>query len=255
MRMKRKSWKRTTVAAAVAALALWAGAAAAGQVRLHGATTVVDRVINTHRDAVERTTGHTLEVTGNATGKGLVDLHEGRCDASLSSEPVEIAVAAAAAAGRQVDRAKLQFHVVANDQIVFVVHPSNPVTSLTWEQIRDIHTGKIRNWREVGGKDQPITVFSDTPTGGTRAMIKATVMGGKEYASSVVALTAVRKVADMVAADPTGFGGLGKGFADSRTKVVQTRVLERPLGFLTIGAPSPAVKAIIDAFKAEAAKK
>lgn len=244
-----------TLAVAAAGLALWATPAAAAQVRLRGATTVIDRVVNPHRDAVEKATGYTLDVVGNATGKGLVDLQEGRADAALVSEPMDIAAVAAAAAGKAIDPSRLQFHVVANDSIVFVVHPSNPVTSLTWEQLRGIHTGKIRNWREVGGKDQPITVFSDTPTGGTRAMVKATVLGGQDYAPSVVALTAVKKVADMVAVDPTGIGGLGKGFVDSRTKIVDTKVLERPLGFVTIGAPSPAVKAVVDAFKAQVAKR
>jgi phosphate transport system substrate-binding protein len=242
-----------TLALAALAVGSWATPAAAGQVRLHGATTVVDRVIEPYRAAVEKATGLTLEVVGNATGKGIVDLHEGRCDAALVSEPLEIAVAAAARAGKQVDRAKLQFQVVANDSIVFVVNPANPVGSLTWDQLRDIHTGKIRNWKEVGGKDQPITVFSDTVTGGTRAMIQATVLGGQDYARTVVALTAVKKVADMVAADPTGIGGLGKGFADSRTKVIQTKVLERPLGFVTIGPPSPDVKKLVEAFRAAAA--
>ncbi len=247
----------STLAAAAAGLTLWAtpAPAAAEQVRLRGATTVIDRVVSPHRDAVEKATGHRLDVVGNATGKGLVDLHEGRADAALVSEPMEIAAAAAAAAGKTVDRSRLQFHVVATDAIVFVVHPSNPVTSLTWEQLRGIHTGKIRNWREVGGRDQPITVFSDTPTGGTRALVKAAVLGGQEYGPSVVALTAVKKVQDMVAADPTGLGGLGKGFVDSRTKIVETKVLERPLGFVTIGAPSPAVKAVVDAFKAEVARR
>jgi phosphate transport system substrate-binding protein len=259
--MKSNGWSRPAFAApalvvlavaAIAAMAATAAPARAEQVRLHGATTVIDRVIEPHRAAVERATGHTLEIVGNATGKGLVDLHERRCDASLSSEPVEIAVAAAALAGKQVDKTAIRFHVVANDEIVFVVHPSNPVAGLTWEQIRDIHTGRIKNWKQVGGRDQPITVFADTPTGGTRAMVKILVMGGREYAPSVVSLSAVRKVAEMTAVDPTGFGGVGKGFTDSRVKILRTRKLERPLGFITIGAPSGAVKEVIDAFRVEA---
>jgi phosphate transport system substrate-binding protein len=246
------TWAMGVLAAGVAG---WAAPAGAATVRLHGATTVIDRVVNPGRYAVEKATGHTLDVVGNATGKGLVDLHENRCDAALVSEPMEIAAKAAKAAGRAVDASKLQFAVVANDLIDFVVHPSNPVKSLTWDQLRDIHTGKIRNWKEVGGKDQPITVYADTPTGGTRAMIRASVMDGQEYASSVVSLTAVKKVADMVAADPTGVGGLGHGFVDSRVRAVETKKLERPLGFVTIGAPSAAVKAVIDAYKAAEAKK
>jgi phosphate transport system substrate-binding protein len=232
-----------------------AGPARAETVRLHGATTVVDRVINPHKDAVEAKTGYTLEIVGNATGKGLVDLVDGRADASLCSEPLDIAVAAAKVAGKVVDPGKLAFSIVKQDEIVFVVHPSNPVSSLTIEQIGDIHTGRIKNWRDVGGKDMPITVYADTPTGGTRALIKKEVMGGKEYAATVVSLSAVKKVAEMVAGDTGGFGGLGKGFVDSaRTKIIQTRKVERPLGFITLGAPSGKVAAVIEAFRAEVKK-
>src|SRR5512138_326561 len=173
--------RMVALALAVSAAGLWAQDAAAAQVRLHGATTVIDRVIEPHKAAVEKATGHQITVVGNATGKGLVDLVQGSCDAALSSEPIDIAVAAAGRAGQWVDASTLQLDVVETDTIVFVVHPSNPVRSLTWEQLRDIHTGKIRNWSDVGGKDQPITVFADTPSGGTRAMVRAVVMGNQEY--------------------------------------------------------------------------
>jgi len=249
--------KQTLVifAMAVLTLVVLAAPVRADQVRLHGATTVVDRLINPYLGSVEKATGHKLEIVGNATGKGLVDLVEGRCDASMSSEPLEIALSAAKTAGKEIDGSKLQFQVAMHDEIVFVVHPSNSVSSLTWEQIRDIHTGKIKNWKDVGGKDGPITVFSDTITGGTRAMIKKVVLGGADFASTAVVLTSVKKVGDMVAADPSGIGGLGKGFVDtSRTKIVQTKKIERPLGFITVGAPTAKVAKVIDAFKAEAKK-
>ena len=249
----KKSLLALFVVAALAVIVL-AAPVQAVEVRLHGATTTIDRLINPYKDAVEKQTGNKLELVGNGTGKGLADLLDGRCDASLSSEPTEIALGAAKVAGKDVDAKKIQFTVVSHDEIVFIVHPSNAVGSLTWEQIRDIHTGKIKNWKDVGGKDAPITVFTDTVTGGTRAMIKQVVMGGAEYSTSVVPLTAVKKVGDMVAADPNGFGGLGKGFTDSRMKIVQTKKLERPLGFITIGSPSEKVAKVIDAYKAEAKK-
>jgi phosphate transport system substrate-binding protein len=242
-------------AMAVLTLVVLAAPVRADEVRLHGATTVIDRLIIPYLAAVEKATGHKLEIVGNASGKGLVDLMEGRCDASLSSEPLEIALAAARTAGKDIDGGKLQFQVAMHDEIVFIVNPGNPVNSLTWEQIRDIHTGKIKNWKKVGGKDAPITVFTDTVTGGTRAMIKQVVMGGADFTSSAVVLTTVKKVGDMVAADTTGFGGLGKGFVDaSRVKIVQTKKVERPLGFITVGAPTAKVAKVIDAFKAEAKK-
>jgi phosphate transport system substrate-binding protein len=237
------------------ALLVLASSAHAADVRLNGATTTVDRVVGPYATQVEKVTGHKLVVLGNGTGKGLADLAAGRCDASLSSEPIEIALDAAKVAGTVVSPSSVQFHVLRHDEIVFIVNPTNPVTSLSWDQLRAIHTGQIRNWREVGGKDMPITVFTDTVTGGTRAMIKRTVLGGAEYASTCVALTTVRKVADMVAADSGGIGGLGRGFYDpSRTKLVQTAKLERPLGIITKGSPSPSIKAVIDAFRVEIKK-
>jgi len=250
--MKRRTMIQVVAMVVVAFVAT--ALAYAEEVHLNGATTVIDRVIMPYKDAVEKKTGYKLELVGNGTGKGLVDVHEGRCDASLVSEPLEIAIAAAKVAGKDVDINKLKFNVVAHDEIMFIVHPSNSVSSLTWEQLRDIHTGKIKNWKEVGGKEMTITVYSDTVTGGTRAMIKRVVMGDADYAASVMALTAVKKVADMVAADPAGIGGLGKGFVDSRVKVVQSKKLERPLGFVTVGAPSAKVKAVIDAYSAAVKK-
>ena len=239
------------VSVAAALSAPLSSSALAATVRLHGATTVVNVLVNPNREVVEKATGHTLEIVGNATGKGLMDLSDGKADASMSSEPLDIAVAAAEIAGKKIDPKTLQFFEVRKDEIVFIVHPSNPVTSLTWEQLADIHTGKITNWKQVGGKDLPITVYSDAVTGGTRAMVKKFVMGNMDYAASVKSLTSVARVAELVGGDEGGVGGLGKGFViSSRNKTVQTKKLERPLGFVTIGAPSANVSQVIDAFKA-----
>jgi len=246
----KKTYVSLSVAAAVAAI--FAQGALADTVKLHGATTVVSVVVNPARAAVEKATGHSLEIVGNATGKGLVDLSDGKADASMTSEPLDIAIAAAEVAGKKIDPKTLQMHEVRKDEIVFIVHPSNPVTALTWEQLRDIHTGKITNWKQVGGKDAPITVYSDAVTGGTRAMVKKVVMGGAEYAPSVKSLTSVARVAEVLPKDEGGIGGVGKGFVDSaKTKIVQTAKVERPLGFVTVGAPSAKVKQVIDAFRAE----
>jgi phosphate transport system substrate-binding protein len=234
------------------ALALCAPAAWADTVKLHGATTVINVVINPHREAVQKSTGHVLEIVGNNTGKGLVDLADGKADAALVSEPLDIAVAAAAAAGKQIDPKTLTMHEIRKDEVVFVVHPSNTVSALTWEQLADIHTGKITNWKDVGGKDAPIVVYSDAVTGGTRALVKKIVMKDVDYAPSVRSLTAVARVAELVGHDPNGVGGVSKGFVEGKgDKVLQTKKVERPLALVTIGAPSPKVKQVVDAFRVE----
>ena len=237
----------------VSLLALGASLAAhADTVRLAGATTVVNVVVAPARAAVEKSTGHALEINGNATGRGLIDLVDGKADAAMVSEPMDIALAAAEVAGKKIDGATLKMHEIRKDEIVFIVHASNPVSKLTVQQISDIHTGKITNWNQVGGKDQPISVYSDAVTGGTRAMIKKVVMGNADYAPSVRSLTSVSRIAELVPGDEAGFGGLGKGFGkqDGKGKVIQTSKIERPLAFVTIGEPQPKVKQIIDAYRA-----
>ncbi|MCV2438655.1 substrate-binding domain-containing protein [Paucibacter sp. DJ2R-2] len=229
------------------------GTAVADTVKMTGATTVLNVVISPAKPAVEKSTGHTLAIIGSGTGKGLADLVEGASDIAMVSEPMEIAIEAAAAAGKKVDPKTIQFFELKKDEIVFVVHPSNPVGKLTWEQIRDIHTGKITNWKGVGGKDLPIVVYSDAITGGTRAMVKKIVMGGVEYGSTVKAQTSVKRAAEMVGADEAGITGVGKGFVDlSKNKTLDTKKLERPLALATMGAPKPPAKAVIDAFIKEA---
>ena len=223
-------------------------------VKLAGATTVVNVVVNPHRAEVEKSTGHTLEINGNATGRGMVDLSDGKADAAMVSEPMDIALAAAENAGKKLDGSKFRMHEIRKDEIVFVVHPNNPVQKLTLQQLSDIHTGKITNWKQLGGKDMPITVYSDALTGGTRAMIRKVVMNGSDYAPSVKSLTSVSRIADLVPSDEAAIGGLGRGFVKSGAKlrIVETSRIERPLAIVTLGEPQPKVKQVIDAFRTAA---
>lgn len=234
-------------------LAIAAALAQADTVKLAGATTVVNVVVTPHRAAVEQRTGHTLEINGNATGRGLVDLSENKADAAMVSEPMDIALAAAEVAGKKLDGAKLKMHEIRKDEIVFIVHPSNPVGKLTLQQLSDIHTGRITNWKQLGGKDLPITVYSDALSGGTRAMIRKVVMNGAEYSPSVKSLTSVSRIADLVPGDESGIGGLGRGFVKAdRAKVVETSKIERPLALVTVGDPQPKVQQVIDALRVAA---
>jgi phosphate transport system substrate-binding protein len=231
-------------------------AVCAETVRLNGAASTVDSLITPNKAAVEKKTGHALIVVKSNAGKGLIDLADGKCDAALASASLDAIVKAAKSAGRDVDATRLVLSVAAMDEVVFIVHPSNPVNSLTWEQLRDIHTGKISNWKDVGGKDAPIIVFTDAAASATRGLIKQVVMGDQDYSAKAYALDFVAKVNDEVAANANAIGGLGKGFVkQGQVKIIESRKVERPLGFITVGEPSGAVKQVIEAFKAEAGKK
>jgi phosphate transport system substrate-binding protein len=228
----------------------------AGEVRLNGASTTVNGLINPHKAGVEAATGLTLKIVGSNTGKGIAALVDGQCDVALTSEPLDIALTAAKSAGKDLNAADFQIHSVREDTVVFVVHLSNPVDALTHDQVKAIHLGKITNWKEVGGPDLAILTFTDAVTGGTRALLKKFCLDGEEYAPVCKPLESVRFVATSVSELKAGFGGVGAGFADStKVKVLKTERVPRPLGFITKGAPSADVQKVIDGFKAEVAKK
>ena len=246
--------KRILSLAAIAlAAATLAGTASADTVKISGAGTVFNVVVAPAKAAVEKGTGHTVQVVSSSTGKGLTDLSTGASEIAMVSEPIEMAADAAATAGAKLDIKSVQVFDLRKDEIVFVVHPSNPVAKLSWEQLRDIHIGKIGNWKELGGKDQAIVVYADSTTGGTRAIIKKSVLGGAEFGAASKSQSSIKRVAEMVAVDEAGIGGVGKGFAEpGKVKIVDSKKLERPLMLVTLGAPKPAAKAVIEAFVREA---
>lgn len=242
------------VAWAIALLATAATAAQAETVKLSGSATVVNAVVAPNRDRIEKSSGATLQIASSTTGRGLVDLAEHSADLALLAGPLELALATAELAGRKIDPSALRLHDLRADEIVFLVHAANPVTRLTLAQLGEIHAGKIGNWKQVGGKDLPITVYVSPPAGATHAMVRKAVMAGADYAKGVKTLTSQSRIADMVPGDEGGIGALGRGFvkADGRSKVIETARLTRPLAVATLGEPSPAVRLVIDALKATA---
>ena len=84
----------------------------------------------------------------------------------------------------------LDAKAVALDSFVFLTHRDNPVNSLTVEQIQDIYTGKITNWKEVGGRDEKIRAFQRTKNSGSQTAMEEMVMQGKPMQQPPVAFVA-----------------------------------------------------------------
>lgn len=230
-------------------------AAPAAEIRLNGASTTVNAVINPLKAPVEVATGIALKVVGTNTGKGLAALMAGQCDAALTSEPLDVSLLAAKFAGLELNAADFQLHPVIEDYGVWVVHPSNAVGALTNVQLRGILAGTIVNWKEVGGADAPIVVFTDMVGAGTRTLVQVRVLQGADYGPKTVPVENIRVVAGRIAELKSGLGFVGHSFVDPKVvKVLETERITRPLGFITKGAPTADLQKVIDAFKTESAK-
>jgi phosphate transport system substrate-binding protein len=143
------------------------------------------------------------------------------------------------------------FHVVALDGLPILVHPGNPVSKLTVEQVRDIYLGKITNWKDVGGPNKKIVMISRDTNSGTYetfhklVMKKEKITEGCEYVGSNGAVRA------RVQSTPNAIGYAGLGFVDRTVKALSINgiyptqktvssgkyPISRPLFMVTNGYP------------------
>ncbi len=153
--------------------------------------------------------GTAIQVTGGGTGTGVAALQNNTtdlCNASRPLKPAEILECVKAF------KARPNEHKVALDGISVYVNSNNPVTELTVAQIGDIFTGKIKNWKEVGGKDAPITLYSRENSSGTYEFFKEHVLAKQDFAASAQTMPGTAAVLQAVAKDEGGIGYGGAGY-------------------------------------------
>jgi phosphate transport system substrate-binding protein len=143
---------------------------------------------------------------------------------------------------------------VALDGLAVYVHGSNPVSELSLKQLKEIFTGRITNWRVVGGKDEVIVLYSRENNSGTYVYFKEHVLANEDYAPTAQTLAGTAAVVNAVAKDPNaiGYGGIAyateikslkvkkddasPGIAPTlETVVAQTYPISRYLYFYTAG--------------------
>lgn len=129
--------------------------------------------------------------------------------------------------------------------------------ALTWEQLADITSGRIANWKAVGGPDDRIVVVASPKSSGTRKFLQETVMNSAAFAESAFTAMTTREAIDLVSQSPIAIGVLSEGFvtmSPGKVKVVRIKPITRQLSIVTKGEPSRELLAVITFLKSAAAK-
>jgi len=255
--------KLITMLAAAACLMAAPFAAQSAEIQVWGSTTCQKRFLEPGAEAFHQATGNTIKVLGVGTGKGMMALIEGKTKVAAASSSLESAIKSAKKAAKKAGKtltipANLQFHEIARDSIVPIVHTSNPVEALTWQQLADLNTGRVTNWKEVGGPDLPVVVVTSHAGSATRAVFQKLVMKKAEYAPNAIIVRSTRLEINEVSREPGAIGAVSEGFwklNPGNTKVVKTDPIQRPLALITLGPPTPEVQQLIDFFRTGEGKK
>jgi phosphate transport system substrate-binding protein len=130
---------------------------------------------------------------------------------ALLVDRADIAAASRAASTNEMDLAKgrgieLQEQVIGAYSVAVVVNAGSPVANLSQEQVRDLFTGVVQNWKDVGGPDAPVHLYVRDPISGTYLGFQELAMQNKPYALGLKTCTNYQAIAQAVAGDPAGIG-------------------------------------------------
>jgi len=163
-----------------------------------------------------------ISVTGGGTGTGIAAMINGTVDIANASREMKPEEIEAAKANGIVPK---EF-IVARDAIAVVVHPANPVNALTLQQVSDIYTGKITNWREVGGENRPIVLLSRESNSGTYVYFLENVirLGDKEstllFSPETLLMPSSEGISAEIRQNPNAIGYDGLGYVTPDQKVL-----------------------------------
>ena len=102
--------------------------------------------------------------------------------------------------------------IAAYDALAIVVHPSNKIRNLTREQLEGIFTGKIKNWKEVGGEDLKIIPYARETSSGTYEFFKESVLKNKNYMSGIMSMPATGAIVQSISQTKGAIGYIGLAY-------------------------------------------
>ncbi len=157
-----------------------------------------------------------VTVTGGGSGVGLSALIEGTTDIAQSSRKIKFDEK------KKLEEkgAKVKEIIIAFDALAVVVNPKNKVSNLTREQLEGIFTGKITNWKEVGGEDLKIVAYSRETSSGTYEFFKEEVLKKKDYMPGIMSMPATGAIVQSIGQTPGAIGYIGLAYLDAKVKAI-----------------------------------
>lgn len=179
-------------------------------VTIKGSDTMVILGQRFAEEYMKRNPGTVVQVNGGGSGTGIAALINGTVDLAQSSRPIKEDEKANVETNRN---AGLVETPVALDALSVFVHGNNTVRELTIDQLSQIYTGRVTNWRQVGGSNSPIVLYGRESSSGTYDYFKEHVLNKADFAPAVQTLAGTAAIINAVGNDANGIGYGGIAYA------------------------------------------
>jgi phosphate transport system substrate-binding protein len=184
--------------------------------QIKGSDTVLPLAQKSAENFMKTNTDVSITVVGGGSGTGITALMDGNTDIAMASRDLK--------GEEKLKFVEKQINVevktIAVDALAVVVHPENKVAQLTREQLEKIFTGEITNWKDVGGEDATIVVYSRENSSGTYEFFKEHVMDKKNYASSVLNMPATGAIVQSISQTKGAIGYIGLAYMTPEIKAL-----------------------------------
>jgi len=186
-------------------------------------------------------------------------------------EAVETGAASIGMSSRNLIGKELKLHAVtiAKDAIAIIVHPTNSIHNLPLDQIREVFSGKITNWKELGGPNKPIDVVTREEGSGTRESFQKFVMEKEDISLGALVQDSNGAVRQVISSDPHAIGYISLGLVNDQVKAVKISGVEpnlsnvhngqyplvRPFLFIFNGEPAGEAKSFLEFVLSRQAQK
>ena len=209
----------------LAAATLAAGALHAGNITVKGSDTLVILAQKWAEVYMGKNPDTKIQVTGGGSGVGFAALQNGQTDLANASRPIRAKEieACVKAFGKRPKEYK-----VALDGLSVYVNEANEIGELSLDQLQLIFTGRVKNWKELGGADASIILYSRENSSGTYEFFKEHVLQGKDFAANAQTMPGTAAVLQSVAKEKQGigYGGAAYGAGAKHLKIKKTSTSE-----------------------------
>jgi phosphate transport system substrate-binding protein len=224
----KKFFKKSILIVAIAAIAtgILAGCGSqqskqpentiSGEITIKGSDTVLPVAQKAAEVFMTNNPDAVVSVSGGGSGVGIAALLDGTTDIANASRDVkEKEVKAAEDKGITLTK-----HTIALDGVSVIVNPELGITALTKVQIKDIYTGKITNWKNIGGPDLEIVAFSRDSSSGTYELFKDVVLEGEDYKADVLTEPSNGNIVQQVGQTKGAIGYVGFAYVNDTVVAV-----------------------------------